>query len=658
MSNYSSDNIQHLEGLAHIRKRPWMYVWDNGMVHLFKEVIGNSFDEVLGGYANEVIVILKKNNIISVKDNGRWVPVGVNKQTGKNSLELVTWTVNTSWKYSKGWEGSWYLYSSWLNWIWIKAVNALSNFFEVHSYSKSTWEKEKKDWVIRYENLEVHTPVKSLGKTTESWTLVIYQPSEEVFWNEKYKAEELKNICRQQAYLSKGAKVIFIDEENNTEETFQYNGWAKEYLQSFFEEDELIVNEWVEVNIWKDEKETYGWFESVIFFTKKGSKKAKDIRESFANNVYTGNGWTHLNAYERWILNAFKRFAKERKFNEKQVEQIVASDILINVFYVINVKIVETQFVGQTKDKLANKEITNPLRSAIEELFYIELLKNPEEYDKIIKRALENVANRSKVTDYNFDEILEEIKNEAKIGKYLGRLKMSPNKKAPAEERMIYIVEWLSAGGSILKTRDNLPIDLLSLKGKILNIEERYDTVTQKLSKAILNNEEIRSIISAFGGNVWDNFDEKTFPYKGWVVIMADSDPDGWHISLLLINLFHKLYWKDFVNKYLYISELPLFQINYAGKRHFFQTTKEKDVFLEGKNITEKDIFRFKGLGEVPSSLFKELAIDPKTRKMKKLIIEDSDETNKIYQTLLGNDASLRREFFINQELDLDRLEM
>lgn len=628
---------------------------ESGFVHLFREVLWNCFDEVLAWHANEVIVKLHKDNSLYIKDNWRWIPVGFNKQTQKDSLELVTWTINTSWKYSKSDKDSWYKVSSWLNWLGIKIVNALSDVFEVHSYSVSSDQKnnKRKDWSIRYEDSKIVQKVQDNWFTDEKGTSVFYTPSKDFFWNLKYSASELKKICEQQAYLSPWSKVIFIDEESWEETVFQFDWGSKEYLHSFFEDEDLIVKDWIELNIWKDEKSwSYEWFDSVIFFTKKWAKKIKEINESFCNNVYTGQGWTHLNSYERWIVNAFKRFSEERWFNKKLVEQIQPQDIMINTFYVINVKVIEAEFVGQTKDRLANKEISIPLRQNVEDLFYMELLKNPNEFDKIVQRAIELVQSRSKAEEFNFDEILKEIENESKIGKYLGKLKLSNNRKAKPEEKMIYIVEWQSAGWSVLKTRDNQPIDLLSLKGKILNIEERYDAKAQSLHNSILNNDEIRSIISAFGWNVGDNFDEDKFPYKGWVVIMADSDPDGWHISLLLINLFHKLYGQEFVNKYLYISELPLFEIIWKWVKYYFNTNEEKVEFMKWKDIPEKDISRFKGLGEVPSKLFKELAIEPETRRLRKLHINDSDETNEMYYVFLGNDASLRRDFLDNQEVD------
>lgn len=662
MAEYSSDSIKHLEWLEHIRLRYSMYISDNStywLHHLFREVLWNSFDEIIAWHATEVVVKLFKDNSIFVKDNGRWIPVGFNKQTWKDSLELVTWTVNTSWKYEKWSENSWYKVSSWLNWLWIKIVNALSDFFEVHSYSISSDDKKRRDWFIRYENSKKVEWVKSLWYTNEKWTSVFFRPSEEIFWKLKYSSDELKKICKQQAYLSAWSKVTFIDENTWEEEVFQFNWWAKEYLQTFFNEEDLIINHWIEINLWKDEKnESYVWFDSVIFFTKKWTKKIKEITESFVNNVFTWQGWTHLNAYERWVVNAFRKFAEERWFNKKLIDHIQPQDILLNVFYVINAKIIETEFVWQTKDRLANKEISLPLRQNIEDLFYIELLKNPNEFDKIVQRAIELVQSRSKAEEFNFDEILKEIESESKVGKYLGRLKITSNKKAKPEEKMIYIVEWLSAGWSVMKTRDNYPIDLLALKGKILNIEERYDAKSQSLHNSILSNDEIRSIISAFGWSVWDNFDEEKFPYKWGVVIMADSDPDGWHISLLLMNLFHKLYWKEFVNKYLYISELPLFEIIYKWEKYYFNTNEEKEEFMKWKDIPDKDISRFKGLGEVPSKLFKELAITPETRRLRKLNITDSEETNELFYVFLWNDASLRRDFLDKQEIDLYNLDL
>lgn len=663
MSNYWSDSIQHLEWLKHIRLRMNMYVWskDNWHLHIFREVLWNSFDEVLAWYANEIIVKIWKDDSISVKDNWRWIPVGFNKQTWKDSLELVTWTLNTSWKYNKSDENSNYKISAGLNWVGLKATTALSEYFEVHSYSVSSDQKnnKRKDWSIRYEEWELKQNVQDNWFTEEKGTLVHFKPSNEIFWNMKYDSKEIRNICQQQTYLSPWVKLIFIDENTWEEEIFHFEQGSKEYLMSLFENDDLIVKDWIEINLWKDEKSwSYEWFDSVIFFTKKWSKKIKQVNESFCNNVYTGQGWTHLAAYERWVVNAFRKFAEERWFNKKFVDYIQPQDILINTFYVINVKVVEAEFVGQTKDRLANKEISIPLRQNVEDLFYMELLKNPNEFDKIVQRAIELVQSRSKAEEFNFDEILKEIENESKIGKYLGKLKLSNNRKAKPEEKMIYIVEWQSAGWSVLKTRDNQPIDLLSLKGKILNIEERYDAKAQSLHNSILNNDEIRSIISAFGWNVGENFDEDKFPYKGWVVIMADSDPDGWHISLLLINLFHKLYGQEFVNKYLYISELPLFEIIWKWEKYYFNTNEEKNEFMKWKEIPEKDISRFKGLGEVPSKLFKELAIDPETRRLRKLNISDSDETNEMYYVFLGNDASLRRDFLDEQNINIYDLDL
>ena len=648
--NYWADSIEHLEGLEHIFKRPEMYIWDRNdfwLHHIFQEPFDNCLDEALAWFATEVKVTLYKDNSISIEDNWRWVPVWWNSKSKIDSLELVTWTVNTSWKYTK-WEDAAYKISGWLHWIWIKATNAVSEFFECHSYSVASWEKDKKDWSIRYEERKIVWWVTDNWKTKRKWTWIHFKPSEEIFWKLKYKPSRIGEICEQQAYLLPWLKIIFTNDNNWKTEEFYYWGWSEEYLSSLLWKNDLAIESPLKINIWKDEnKWTFEWFDSVLFFTKKWTRKYKEYRESFANNIETVSWWPHVSSYETWILNAFKDFAIERKYKEKDVKNITAKDILFNVFYVINIKIVDVAFVWQTKDKLANREILAPLRNAVYNAIYIELLKNPNEYEMIVDRAIELVQARNKASEFNYDEFIESIKEENwTVWRFLWKLKKCKNRKAKNKE--LFIIEWDSAEWPLLKTRLDFQ-ECLPLKWVPMNIEERIDRKTWMMNNRVFNNEEYRTIISAFGWDILDNFDEKKFDYEK-IIIMADSDVDGAHIFYILLNGLYRLYWLEFINKYVYVSQLPLFQIMHKWKRYLFLTNKEKEEFCEWKEINQRDISRFKWLWEVPSKLFRELAMDPDTRWLTKIHWENEEEIEDMFYTILWKDAQLRKEFLAERD--------
>ena len=658
MSNYWSDSIQHLEWMEHIFKRPAMYIWNKeefGLHHIFQEVLDNSLDEALAWHATEVIVNLYKDNSISVEDNWRWIPVWWNTKSKIDSLELVTWTVNTSWKYTK-WEDAAYKISWWLHWVWIKATNATSEFFECHSYSIATWEKEKKDWSIRYENRKVVWWVKDNWKTKEKWTYIHFKPSEEIFWKLKYKPDRIKEICNQQAYLLKGIKLIFNNENDWSVEEFFYEEWVKEYLSWILNWTELVIERPLEINLWKDEnKWTFEWFDSILYFTKKWTKKIKEYKESFANNIETVSWWPHVNNYEKWILAAFKDFAISRWYKEKIVNNFLAKDILFNVFYIINVKIVEVEFVWQTKDKLANKEIWSPLKKAVYDSVYTELQKNPSEFEKIIDRAVILVENRLKADDFDYDDLIKDIQEATKVWNFSWKLKSCKDRKSKNKE--LYIVEWDSAAWHVAKWRNSNQA-YLPLRWVPMNVEDKFDYELQKFSPRALMNEEYRSIISAFWWNILDEFDEKKFDYKWWVYIATDADPDWYFIFVLLLNAFFRFYWLEFVNKYVYLVRMPLYKITYNWKENLFYTESDKQAFMKWKEIQPKNIKRYKWLWEYNSKQFKEYALDKDTRSIIKLNWESFEDIEDKFYDLLWPDASLRREFLQEREVDFNTLDL
>ena len=619
---YGADQIQILEGLEAVRKRPGMYIGSTsirGLHHLVYEIVDNSVDEALAGYCTEINVTINEDNSITVVDNGRGIPVGINHKAGLPAVEVVFTILHAGGKFG----GGGYKVSGGLHGVGASVVNALSEWLEVEIH------KEGKVYKQRYERGKVMYPLKVIGDTERTGTKVTFLPDKLMFEETIFDYDTLRQRLREMAFLTKGLKITLADnrlEEPKVRE-FHYEGGIKEYVQYLNRHKEALYDDiiycegeknGVQVEIALQHNDSY-----------------TESCYSFVNNITTPEGGTHMVGFRNALTKTFNDYARSQKFLKDNEQNLSGEDIREGLTAIISVKIGEPQFEGQTKQKLGNSEARGAVDSIFSEQLTYFLEQNPNVGKAICEKAV--VAQRARDAARKARDLTR--RKTALEGMSLPGKLADCSDKNP-ENCEIYIVEGDSAGGSAKTARSRATQAILPLRGKILNVEKaRLDR--------ILTNEEIRAMITAFGTGIHDDFDISKLRYHK-IIIMTDADVDGAHISTLLLTFFYRFMPELIKQGYVYLAQPPLYKVERNKKVYYAYSDSQLNSILNeiGRDNSNK-IQRYKGLGEMDAEQLWETTMDPEKRILLKVVMDEEQESeiDVTFTTLMGDKVEPRREF-------------
>ena len=636
--HYDASDIQVLEGLEAVRKRPGMYIGTTdvkGLHHLVWEIVDNSIDEALAGYCKNIEVIVNKDNSITVKDDGRGIPVDIHPKTGLSTVETVYTVLHAGGKFG----GGGYKVSGGLHGVGASVVNALSSWVEVKVF------KNGKVYFIRFEK-GGHTVEKlhEIGdcEPNRTGTTVTFKPDPEIFDTTIYDYETLKVRIRELAFLNRGLRITLRDdrdEEDTTGDTFLYEGGISEYVK-FINQNKTPIHD----DIIHLEGQDSGVFFEVALQYNDGYS---DNIYSFVNNINTHDGGTHEEGVRRALTRVINNYARKANLLKDKDESLTGDDVKEGLTMIISCKHPNPQFEGQTKGRLGNSEVRKLADNVFSEGFEKFLLENPADAKIIVEKAM--LACRARNAAKKAREITR--KTDLAVTNFFGKL--CDCKSKDPNECEIFIVEGDSAGGSAKKSRDSLRQAILPLRGKILNVEKN------RLDRA-LNNEEIRSIITAFGTGIGEEFNLDKLRYNK-IIIMTDADVDGAHIRILLLTLFYRFFRPIVEAGHVYAAQPPLFRIRYGKTRKYVLDEKERDAYLNSlpENIRNRvEITRMKGLGEMDPEELNETTMDIEKRTLRKIVVEDCMMADEIFSKLMGDEVEPRRTFIEENAINVQNLDI
>ena len=619
-AEYNESQIQVLEGLEAVRKRPGMYIGSTstrGLHHLVYEIVDNAVDEALAGFCTEIYVFIHKDNTITVKDNGRGIPVGIHHQKGIPAVEVVFTILHAGGKFG----GGGYKVSGGLHGVGASVVNALSEWLDVRV------ESDGKIYEQKYSRGNVLTKLTVVGETQNHGTTVTFKPDKEIFDDLIFQFDILKQRLRETAFLTKGLKINLIDEREGIEQnrSFHYEGGIKEFV-TFINKNRSPLYD----NVFYTEGSKDGVFVEVAFQHNDGYM---ENIYSFVNNINTVDGGTHLVGFKSGLTKTVNDYGKKFNLIKENDKNLSGDDIREGITAVISVKVPEPQFEGQTKTKLGNGEVKGIVESIFSDELAFFLEQNPQTGKIIIEKAL--VASRARDAAKKARELVRR-----KTGLESTRL---PGKLTDCSDRdprncEIYLVEGDSAGGSAKKARDPKTQAVLPLRGKILNVEKaRLDR--------ILGSEEIKAMITAFGTGISEDFDIEKLRYHK-IVIMTDADVDGAHIRTLLLTFFYR-YMRPLIEEgKVYIAQPPLYRVEKNKKHYYVYDDIELEKLYEEIGRTGiKDVQRYKGLGEMDFDQLRDTTMDVKHRILKKVDLNDAITADEIFSMLMGDKVEPRRDF-------------
>lgn len=638
-SEYGADQIQILEGLEAVRKRPGMYIGstsERGLHHLVYEIVDNAIDEALAGYCDVIDVHINADNSITVLDNGRGIPVGINHKAGKPAVEVVFTVLHAGGKFG----GGGYKVSGGLHGVGASVVNALSDWLEVEIYQGGFSYKQ------RYERGKAMYDLKKTGTTDMRGTKVTFLPDETIFKETTvFDYNTLKSRLREMAFLTKGIKIVLHDdrEEEPVVEAFYYEGGIKEYVEYLNRGKEPLYEDIIYCEGQKGDV-----YVEVAF---QHNDSYNDSCFSFVNNITTPEGGTHLAGFKNAMTKTFNEYARNQKLLKDNDANLSGDDIREGLTAIISIKIPEPQFEGQTKQKLGNSEARGAVDSVVSEQLTIFLELNPSVAKIIVEKAL--LAQRAREAARNARDLTRR-KTALDSTSLPGKLADCSDKNP--ENCEIYIVEGDSAGGSAKTARDRATQAILPLRGKILNVEKA------RLDK-ILVNAEIKAMITAFGCGIGDDFDISKLRYHK-IVIMTDADVDGAHIRILLLTFFYR-YMPDLINRgYIYIAQPPLYGLkkknSKSGKilKYIYNDEAKDKLMAELDDPDKYDIQRYKGLGEMDPEQLWETTMEPETRTLLQVTIEDAAAAELAVSELMGDQVEPRKEFIQKHALDVRFLDI
>lgn len=620
--DYGADQIQILEGLEAVRKRPGMYIGSTsskGLHHLVYEIVDNAIDEALAGYCTEIDVSINPDNSITVIDNGRGIPVDINKKKGVSSVEVVFTILHAGGKFG----GGGYKVSGGLHGVGASVVNALSEWLEVvvHLDGKKHYQ--------RYERGKAVAPLKVIGETKETGTTVSFLPDAKIFEETIFDFSTIKSRMREMAFLTKGVKINLFDKRQGQEKEqhFHYEGGIREYVE-YLNENKITL--YPEIIYCEGQKDSV-----YVEVAMQHNDTYIEGCYSFVNNITTPEGGTHYTGFKNAITKTFNAYAKQMKFIKDTDAPLSGEDIREGLSAIISVKLPEPQFEGQTKQKLGNSEARGAVESVVSEQLTYFLEQNPSVAKIICDKAI----------------LAQRARDAARKARDLTRRKTAlesmslPGKLADCSDKdpkncEIFIVEGDSAGGSAKTARSRATQAILPLRGKILNVEK------SRLDKILVNN-EIKAMITAFGTGISEDFNIDKLRYHK-IIIMTDADVDGAHISTLMLTFLYR-FMPDLIKKgYVYLAQPPLYKIEKNKQVWYAYTDKELDSILQeiGRDNNNK-IQRYKGLGEMDPEQLWETTMDPERRILLRVTVdeENSSEIDITFNTLMGDNVEPRKEF-------------
>lgn len=620
-SNYDENQIQVLEGLEAVRKRPGMYIGSTssrGLHHLVYEIVDNSIDEALAGCCDEILVEINEDNSITVTDNGRGIPTGIHPKMGIPAVEVVFTVLHAGGKFG----GGGYKVSGGLHGVGASVVNALSEYLEVEIYNG------EHVFYQRYERGKSTCKLKEVGDTTKTGTKITFKPDYEIFEDLIYDYDILLARLREQAFLNKGIKIILKDKRgSDRQDILQYEGGIKSFVEWLNREKTPIHDEIIYVEAKKDDTEV----EIAMQYTSAYTENLV----SFANDIHTTEGGTHETGFKSALTKVFNDFARKLNFLKENDKNLSGEDIREGLTCVISVKVLEAQFEGQTKTKLGNSEVRSVVEYAIGEHLTNFLEENPSVTRAILDKAL--TASRAREAARKAREATRKspLGTSTLPGKLTDCIVKDPTKTE------IYIVEGDSAGGSAKNGRDSKYQAILPLWGKMLNVEKvRPDKV--------YGNDKLTPVIQALGTGIADEFNAEKLRYDK-VIIMADADVDGAHIQTLLLTFFFRFMKPLIEQGHIYLAKPPLYKLIRGKKEKVAFSDEERDKISEelkdGDANAKVEISRFKGLGEMDPVELWETTMDPKNRILLKVTMEDAEKASNIFTVLMGDEVEPRRQF-------------
>ena len=636
ITHYNDDDIQVLEGLEAVRKRPGMYIGttsEKGLHHLVWEIVDNAIDEALAGYCDDIEVIVEKGNIITVKDDGRGMPTGINKKTGLSTIETIFTVLHAGGKFG----GGGYKVSGGLHGVGASVVNALSTWLEVTVYH---------DGKIYYQKFENGghpvEPLKEIGTCEENrtGTTVRFKADPEIFTETTiYNYDTLAKRLQELAFLNKGIRILLRDErEEEKKNEFLYNGGIIEYVKMLNKNKEPLHEEVIYVEGVED------GIEVEVAMQYNDSYNASVY--SFTNNINTYEGGTHEDGVKRALTRIINNYAKNAKILKENEEALTGEDVREGLTMIISCKHPNPQFEGQTKTKLGNAEVRKIADDVFSEGFERFLMENPDEAKIIIDKA--STAARARLAAKKARELTRR-KSALDTINTLGKLADCTSKDASISE--IFIVEGDSAGGSAKSARIPATQAILPLRGKILNVEKA------RLDRA-LSNEEIRTMITAFGTGIGDEFDINKLRYHK-IIIMTDADVDGDHIRILLLTLFYRFFRPIVEGGYVYAAQPPLYKVVYGKNIKYVQTDEELAEYRATLPASAKPVVnRFKGLGEMDAEDLRDTTMHIENRVLRKITVDDAMLADQIFTDLMGDDVTPRKKYIEEHGSEFEDLDV
>jgi DNA gyrase subunit B len=626
--NYGADSIQALEGMEHVRMRPSMYIGDvgvRGLHHLVYEVVDNSIDEAMGGHCDAIDVIINEDNSISVKDNGRGIPVDIHKKEGVSALEVVMTKIGAGGKFDK----DSYKVSGGLHGVGVSVVNALSkNLKAVVHRNGNVYEQE-------YEFGKTMYPVKQTGTTEFRGTIITFYPDPEIFKQTiEYNYETLSNRLRELSFLNKGIIISITDKREKDEkgefvtEIFQSTEGLKEFIRFLDDTREPIIGDVISM---EGEKKDIPVEVAMIYNT-----SYSENLHSYVNNINTHEGGTHLSGFRRGLTNTLKKYADSSGMLDKLKFDIAGDDFREGLTAIISVKVAEPQFEGQTKTKLGNREVTSAVSQAVSEMLENYLEENPNDAKTIVQKVILAAQARHAAR-----KAREMVQRKTVMGGMGLPGKLSDCSEQDPEKCEVFLVEGDSAGGTAKQGRDRNFQAILPLRGKILNVEKA-------MQHKVFENEEIRNIFTALGVSIGTEEDSKALNLEKLryhkIVIMCDADVDGSHISTLILTFFFR-YMKDLIEAgHVFIATPPLYLVKKGAKKKYAWSDEEREEiqteFGEGCKIQ-----RYKGLGEMNADQLWDTTMKPSERTLRQVVIDNGVEADRVFSMLMGDEVPPRREF-------------
>ncbi len=626
--NYGADSIQALEGMEHVRMRPSMYIGDvgvRGLHHLVYEVVDNSIDEAMGGHCDTIEVTINENNSISVKDNGRGIPVGIHKKEGVSALEVVMTKIGAGGKFDK----DSYKVSGGLHGVGVSVVNALSTNL------KAVVHKEGKTWEQEYERGKTLYPVKATGETDFRGTIVTFLPDPEIFQQTTvFNYETLANRLRELSFLNKGITISITDKREKDEkgefisETFHSTEGLKEFIRFLDDTREPIIGHVISM---EGEKKNIPVEVAMIYNT-----SFSENLHSYVNNINTHEGGTHLSGFRRGLTHTLKKYADASGMLDKLKFEISGDDFREGLTAIVSVKVSEPQFEGQTKTKLGNREVSSAVSQAVSEMLESYLEENPNDAKTIVQKVILAAQARHAAR-----KAREMVQRKTVMGGMGLPGKLSDCSEQDPEKCEVFLVEGDSAGGTAKQGRDRNFQAILPLRGKILNVEKA-------MQHKVFENEEIRNIFTALGVSIGTEEDSKALNLEKLryhkIVIMCDADVDGSHISTLILTFFFR-YMKDLIEAgHVYIATPPLYLVKKGAKKRYAWNDNERDAIMKEFGDGSK-IQRYKGLGEMNAEQLWDTTMKPSERTLRKVVIDNGVEADRVFSMLMGDEVPPRREF-------------